>query len=172
MTNDSALFFAIGWAVVFIFIATAVVTLLGLIGRVKLKESYLKILFVKLILEVIVAAFFLFYQGPTTRYEALLQEYERVVPEKIVVYGPQANVASYESSPPGTGESVADCPKGWLFLEGGIGPQPVYTPFDVVKTERTDNGIKIIGRNHAGDQHGLQPLIARAVCSRPILSIK
>lgn len=57
------LYLAIGWLVVLAFAVTFTVTILALIGRVIIDRGYMKALFAKLILEVIAAGFFLFYQG-------------------------------------------------------------------------------------------------------------
>jgi hypothetical protein len=66
----SSFYLAVGWIIVVGFGITFVITLLGLIrinGRsvIEIQERYMKILFSKLILEIIAAGFFIFYQGGT-----------------------------------------------------------------------------------------------------------
>ena len=58
---------AIGWIVVVGFAATLAVTLLGLIGKVTIERRFMMPLFSAMILEIISAGFFLFYQGSEPR---------------------------------------------------------------------------------------------------------
>lgn len=61
------LYTAIGWIVILGFAATLTITLLGLIGKVTIRDGYMKALFSAMILEIISAGFFLFYQGSEPR---------------------------------------------------------------------------------------------------------
>lgn len=56
------------WVVVVAFAITFVITMLALIDRITVKEGYLKILFAKLILEIVAAGLFLFYAGISSTY--------------------------------------------------------------------------------------------------------
>jgi tetratricopeptide (TPR) repeat protein len=63
-------FKVIGWTIVLAFIATTTVTLLAIVGLVRVEEQYLNRLFAVLVIEVVAAGFFLFRQGlnPEQRY--------------------------------------------------------------------------------------------------------
>jgi hypothetical protein len=62
--SQSILYYAVGWTVIVAFAVTLFITIGALIGRFKIQPRYLNALFVKLILEVVAAALFLFYRGP------------------------------------------------------------------------------------------------------------
>jgi hypothetical protein len=57
---------AIGWIIVVAFAVIFAMTILALVGIVKLPARYRAVLFTKLILEVIAAGLFLFYRGMTS----------------------------------------------------------------------------------------------------------
>lgn len=54
----------IGWIIVVGFAATLVITLLSLVGKITIEQQYKKVLFRSLVLEMVAAGFFIFYQGP------------------------------------------------------------------------------------------------------------
>lgn len=62
--NQRTLYYAIGWTIIVAFAVTLFITVGALIGHFRIEPRYLNALFVKLILEVVAAAFFLFYRGP------------------------------------------------------------------------------------------------------------
>lgn len=66
--NKDILIGIIGWIMVLGFLVTFILTLLGLIGKVKISEYFLKRLFVALILETIGACFHLFLDNSHNRY--------------------------------------------------------------------------------------------------------
>lgn len=53
----------IGWTIVLGFAATLIITLLSLVGKIVIEEQYKKVLFRSLVLEMVAAGFFIFYQG-------------------------------------------------------------------------------------------------------------
>ncbi len=57
------LFKVIGWIIVAAFAVTFAITILSLIGKVQIEDAYKKKLFNALILEIVSAGFFLFYEG-------------------------------------------------------------------------------------------------------------
>jgi len=57
------LFTAIAWVVIVAFALTFVVTILALCKVIKIRQGYLRLLFTKMILEVIAGGFYLFYTG-------------------------------------------------------------------------------------------------------------
>lgn len=67
MENMDNLYLVVGWIILIAFAATLFITIGALINKISIKEFYLKRLFASLILEIIAAAFFLFYNGPDNK---------------------------------------------------------------------------------------------------------
>lgn len=77
--SQKALYYTVGWIVIVAFAVTLFITIGALIGHFYIEPRYLKILFVKLILEVIAAALFLFYRGPGTETSSYSGEWHGTV---------------------------------------------------------------------------------------------
>lgn len=95
----------IGWMVVTLFGLTAIVTLLSLIGKLQIDPGYQKKLFNSLILEIVAAGFFLFYEAYSQSHEI------ETVPAEFYAFSLQGEPISLRLSTAGAGDTLKLIPR-------------------------------------------------------------